>query len=120
MGMNGQRSGALHTYLQEVEKAEIEAAPVRHHWSVVAAARLTGVITGRDALLTDLDRRTFETRLVELRGDPRIAPEHGTVPGFSSACLRRLRQDPDRRRRIVPFLVRPETGRNGGGRASCT
>jgi len=75
--------------------------------TAIFAVGTTGVITGRDALLTDLDRRAFEARLVELRGDPRIAPEPGTVPGFSAACRRRLREDPDWHRRIVPLLVRP-------------
>jgi len=42
MRKNGQRSGALHTYLRQVEKTEIEAALYRHHGNVAAAARELG------------------------------------------------------------------------------
>ncbi len=58
-----------------------------------------GIVTGRDAWVTGLDRRTCEDRLGRLR-------EEGSGP-LDSSRRERLRKDVQWRRRLTAFLARP-------------
>ena len=64
----------------------------------------TGIITGRDAVLTDLDRGALEARLAAPRPEPRPGAASASL---SAAELLALRADGDWQRRIAPLVVRP-------------
>jgi hypothetical protein len=63
----------------------------------------SGIVTGRDALATALDRATFERRLADLRDlPPEAAPS-----GLSPRRFEEMRRDTGWRRKLTGFLARP-------------
>jgi predicted helicase len=69
----------------------------------IFSVRTTGIITGRDAVLTDLNRGALEARLAAAPSEPHA----GARRPLTAAELLALRADGEWQRRIAPLVVRP-------------
>ena len=69
----------------------------------IFSVRTTGIITGRDAVLTDLDREALEARLAAAPAEPRADARRS----LTAAELQALRAEGEWQRRIAPLVVRP-------------
>ncbi len=69
----------------------------------IFSVRTTGIITGRDAVLTDLDRGALEARLAAAPDGLHASDRRS----LSARELQALRADGEWQRRIAPLVVRP-------------